>query len=126
MSYLRVRALSAGDVAAVLGGLPVAGDVISLGPGGGTSGSAGHTAVVISANPSAGTFEVMSENAPEGTAGEQSVQVDLSGGHNGEVLFFGAWTAASWLELASAGPQPFGNNLLQSASFEGGSTAGWI
>jgi hypothetical protein len=44
----------------------------------------------------------MSENAPPGKAGEQTLQVDLNGGHNGEVLFFGAWTKASWLELGTA------------------------
>ena len=74
------------------GSVPVAGDVISLGPGGGSDPVNGHTAVVISANPGTGQFAVMSENAPEGHAGEQSLQVDLSGGHNGEVLFSGAWT----------------------------------
>jgi Ricin-type beta-trefoil lectin domain-like len=83
------------------GSVPVAGDVISLGPYQGTGSNAGHTAVVISANQSTGQFEIMSENAPENAAGEQSLQVDLTGGHNGEVLFFGVWTTASWLETGA-------------------------
>jgi hypothetical protein len=82
------------------GSVPAAGDVISLGPGGGSDPTSGHTAVVISADPSTGQFKIMSENAPDGTAGEQSLKVDLSGGHNGEVRFFGVWTQASWLETA--------------------------
>ena len=82
------------------GSVPVAGDVISLGPGGGSDVSSGHTAVVISSDLSTGQFEVMSENDPDGTAGEQPLQVDLTGGHDGEVLFSGAWTQASWLETA--------------------------
>jgi hypothetical protein len=81
------------------GSVPAAGDVISLGPGGGSDPQNGHTAVVISADPGTGRFRIMSENAPDDTAGEQSLKVDLSGGHDGEVLFFGAWTQASWLEL---------------------------
>jgi len=88
------------------GSVPVAGDVISLGPGGGSDPVNGHTAVVISANPGMGQFEIMSENAPEGRAGEQSLQVDLSGGHNGKVLFSGSWTQASWLELGTGQPVP--------------------
>jgi hypothetical protein len=82
------------------GSVPVAGDVISLGPGGGSDPASGHTAVIISSDPSTGQFEVMSENDPDGTAGEQSLQVDLTGSHNGEVLFSGAWTQASWLETS--------------------------
>jgi hypothetical protein len=87
------------------GSVPVAGDVISLGPGGSTSAN-GHTAVVISANPGTGQFEVMSENAPDGQAGEQSMQVDLGGGHNGEALFSGSWVPASWLELGTGPTSP--------------------
>jgi hypothetical protein len=86
------------------GNVPLPGDVISLGPGGGTAGSAGHTAVVIAATASTGSFTVMSENAPEGTAGEQTLQVDLSGAHNGQVEFYGAWTTASWLDTGNSGP----------------------
>ncbi len=111
------------------GSVPAAGDVISLGPYGGTSGSDGHTAVVISANASTGQFEIMSENAPIGAAGEQALQVDLSGGHNGEVLFYGVWTTASWLDLASTtsitSPPLPGGNLLQHASFENNNWGGW-
>ena len=79
--------------------VPVAGDVISLGPGGGSNPISGHTAVVISANSATGQFEIMSENDPENGAGEQSLQVDLGGGHNGQVAYGGHWTTASWLEL---------------------------
>jgi hypothetical protein len=110
------------------GSVPVAGDVISLGPGGGSDPVNGHTAVVISANQGTGQFEVMSENAPEGQAGEQSLQVDLSGGHNGKVLFSGAWTVASWLELGSAPPAPqhivirSGSTLLA----KNGVTGSWV
>src|SRR5580658_151095 len=81
------------------GSVPVPGDVISLGPGGGSDQEFGHTAVVVSADAGSGQFEIMSENDPEGSAGEQSLQVDLSGGHDGAVLYNGAWTTASWLEV---------------------------
>lgn len=79
--------------------VPTAGDVISLGPGGGSDPNSGHTTVVISANAATGQFEIMSENDPEGGAGEQSLQVDLGGGHDGQVAYHGRWTTASWLEL---------------------------
>jgi hypothetical protein len=90
------------------GNVPAAGDVISLGPYGGTGSqnSDGHTAVVVSGNPATGQFEIMSENDPVGGAGEQSLMVDLGGGHNGRVDYHGTWTTASWLELASSGTGP--------------------
>jgi hypothetical protein len=105
------------------GSVPVAGDIISLGPGGST-GSSGHTAVVISANPGTGQFEVMSENAPEGQAGEQAMQVDLSGGHNGQALFYGTWVTASWLKLGSTGDIVIrsGSTLLA----KNGVTGSWV
>src|SRR5258708_39353962 len=56
------------------GSVPVPGDVISLGPGGGSDPTFGHTAVVISADDGTGQFEIMSENSPEGSAGEQSLK----------------------------------------------------
>ncbi len=80
------------------GSVPAAGDVISF-----QSGGDGHTAVVISANSSQGTFQVMSENDPLGQAGQQSGSVDLNGGHNGDVSFQGHWVPANWLALASSG-----------------------
>ena len=86
------------------GSVPAAGDVISLGPGGGSDASVGHTAVVVSANSATGSFVVMSENDPEGSAGEQTLQVDLGGAHNGAVQFNGLWTTASWLTLTSSSP----------------------
>jgi CHAP domain len=95
------------------GSVPVPGDVISLGPGGGTDPTFGHTAVVISADEGTGQFEIMSENSPEGSAGEQSLQVDLTGAHNGEVLLHGAWTVASWLEVGTA---PLGNGSFVQVS----------
>ena len=84
--------------------VPVAGDVISLGPGGAVDGSVGHTAVIIAANPSTGVFTTLSQNFPEGTAGKQNWKVDLTGAHNGRVQYrgpngIGAWTKASWLVL---------------------------
>src|SRR5487761_1748848 len=86
------------------GSVPAAGDVISLGPGGGSDPVSGHTAVVISADPGTGQFEIMSENDPVGGAGEQSLQADLSGGPDGHVLYHGTWTVASWLMLGPASP----------------------
>ena len=80
--------------------VPGVGDVISLGPGGGSDPTYGHTAVVVGANPVTGQFTIMSENDPLGEAGEQPLQVDLGGGHNGQVLYHNNWTAASWLVLA--------------------------
>ena len=86
------------------GSMPAAGDVISLGPGGGSDPVDGHTAVVVGADPIGGTISILSENVPVNTAGEQILQVDLGGRHNGQVLFNGAWTTASWLVLASSSP----------------------
>lgn len=86
------------------GSVPVAGDVISFGPGPDPTidPSNGHTAIVIASDASTGKFTVMSQNYPDGKAGEQTAQVDLSGGHNGYVDFNGAaWTKASWLKLTS-------------------------
>jgi hypothetical protein len=85
--------------------LPAAGDVISLGPGGGADPAFGHTAVVIDSDPVSGRFTIMSQNLPVGGAGEQTLEVDLGGGHDGQVLLDGVWTRASWLELA-APPAP--------------------
>ena len=86
------------------GTMPVAGDVISLGPGGGADPADGHTAVVVGADPLGGTISIMSQNVPVNTVGEQILRVDLGGSHNGQVLFNGAWTTASWLELVSSSP----------------------
>jgi hypothetical protein len=84
--------------------IPVAGDVISLGPGGGADPQDGHTAVVVGADPVGGTITIMSQNVPVNTAGEQILRVDTGGAHNGQVLFNGAWTAASWLVLVGSSP----------------------
>ena len=89
------------------GSVPNPGDVISLGPYGGTAGASGHTAVVLTSDQSSGSFTIMSENAPKGTAGKQSLKVDLSGGHNGSVMFYGTWTKASWLVLQGASTSEF-------------------
>lgn len=88
------------------GSVPVPGDVISLGPGGLSDPVNGHTAVVVSSDPSTGQFTIMSENFPDGKAGRQTLQVDLSGAHNGEVAFAGAsdWTSARWLETGNRTP----------------------
>jgi CHAP domain-containing protein len=81
--------------------VPVAGDVISLGPGGAVDRSFGHTAIVISDDQRDGHFRILGQNFPPGRAGEQLVQIDLRGRHNGRVRLGGAWTAASYLELRS-------------------------
>ena len=77
--------------------LPAAGDVMSF-----QSGGDGHTAVVISSPDSQGKFTVMSENDPLNSAGEQTLQIDLTGGHNGKVYDgdLGGWVPANWLALA--------------------------
>lgn len=98
--------------------LPGPGDVISLGPGGGSDAQFGHTAVVVSA-PSGGKFVIMSQNYPEGTAGEQTLSVDLSGAHNGSVLLGGAWTKASWLKLAAT-------TTVVATALIPGSTGGYV
>jgi hypothetical protein len=83
--------------------LPVAGDVISLGPGGGSDPALGHTAVVVTDPDSGGQFRILSENDPHGSAGQQTLTIDRSGGHNGFVLFHNIWTSARWLSLSPAG-----------------------
>ncbi len=85
--------------------VPVAGDVISLGPGGAVDRSFGHTAIVISDDQRRGRFRILGQNFPPGEDGEQVVRVDLRGRHNGRVLLNGVWTAASWLELRPV-PKP--------------------
>jgi CHAP domain len=82
--------------------LPQPGDVISFGGGGFIDSATGHTAVVVSGVNSSGNFTIMSENWAS-TAGEQTVHIDMSGGHNGYVQFQGSsyWNTASFLELGS-------------------------
>lgn len=81
------------------GSVPVAGDIVSLGPGGAADPSFGHTAVVISDDQRRGSFVIMGQNFPAGRAGEQTAFVDFKGRHNGDALIYGVWTPASWLEL---------------------------
>jgi hypothetical protein len=78
---------------------PVAGDIVSLGPGGAVDRQFGHTGVVVAVNLRRGTFAIIGQNFPPGRAGEQTLVLDLRGKHNGRVRVNGAWTAASWLEL---------------------------
>lgn len=87
------------------GTVPVAGDVLSLGPGGAVDASFGHTAIVISDDQRHGRFRILSQNLPAGEAGMQTLSVDLSGHHNGRAWLNGVWTKASWLELRRA-PKP--------------------
>jgi hypothetical protein len=79
--------------------VPLAGDVVSLGPGGAVDARYGHTAVVVSADRRHGRFRIMSQNFPVGYAGEQTLRIDLRGHHNGRALLNGRWTNASWLGL---------------------------
>lgn len=81
------------------GSVPVAGDVVSLGPGGAVDAAAGHTAIVVSDDQRHGYFRIIGQNFPPGYAGEQRLRVDLRGRHNGLALLNGVWTRASWLEL---------------------------
>jgi CHAP domain-containing protein len=81
------------------GSVPVAGDIVSLGPGGAVDSAFGHTAIVISADQRHGRFRIIGQNFPPGYAGEQRLRVDFRGRHNGAALLNGVWTAASWLEL---------------------------
>lgn len=81
------------------GSVPVAGDVVSLGPGGSVDPTFGHTAIVISDDQRKGRFNIIGQNFPVGRAGEQTLFVDFRGHHNGRALINGVWTAASWLEL---------------------------
>jgi hypothetical protein len=85
--------------------LPQPGDVMSFGQGGPISGSEGHTAVVVSTPDASGTFTIMSQNWT-GNAGEESVQIDMSGAHNGEVTFPGSnfWNGATFLAVANQSP----------------------
>jgi len=108
--------------------VPAPGDVISF-----QSGGNGHTAVVISTPSSNGAFTVMSENDPLNAAGEQSVQVDLSGGHNGKVYdqHLGGWVPANWLAIATSGgswPLTLGALSGSGGVFEAKSAigGGWI
>jgi hypothetical protein len=78
---------------------PVAGDIVSLGPGGAVDRRFGHTGIVVSVNLRHGTFTVIGQNFPPGHAGEQTLALDLRGRHNGRVRVNGVWTTASWLEL---------------------------
>ena len=90
------------------GSVPVAGDVVSLGPGGAVDSSFGHTAIVIYDDQQKGKFVILGQNFPVGYAGEQTLFVDFRGRHNGRALIDGVWTAASWLELQRrpVPPQP--------------------
>ncbi len=81
------------------GSVPVAGDIVSLGPGGAVDSRFGHTAVVIFDDQERGRFVIMGQNFPVGYAGEQTLFVDFHGRHNGRALINGVWTTASWLEL---------------------------
>jgi hypothetical protein len=83
--------------------IPIAGDVISLGPGGGADAAFGHTAIVVSDDQRHGRFRIISQNLPSGHAGLQVLTVDIRGRHDGRVQLGGVWTKASWLELR---PQP--------------------
>lgn len=88
------------------GSVPVAGDVVSLGPGGAVDARFGHTAIVVAASRRTGYFTIIGQNFPPGYAGEQTLRVGLKGRHDGRVLLGGAWTRASWLELRHPGPRP--------------------
>ncbi len=92
--------------------LPQAGDVISFGGGGFIDTSTGHTAVVVSNTNSSGNFTIMSENWA-GTAGKETVHIDMTGDHNGHVQFSGSsyWNAASFLKLKGA-PAPQTSQLV--------------
>lgn len=93
------------------GHVPAPGDIVSMGPGGPTDPTAGHTAVVVSSDPIRGRFTVMSENVPVGRAGEQTWQVDLRGGHNGSAETGGQYEGVSWLNLVSPSPPVSGSPL---------------
>lgn len=83
--------------------LPQPGDVMSFNEGGDIEGSAGHTAVVVSAPNSSGNFTIMSENWSE-TAGEETAHIDMTGAHDGHVQLTGSsfWNVAPFLELRPA------------------------
>lgn len=101
--------------------LPQAGDVISFSPGG-EIGSAGHTAVVVSAPNSAGNFTIMSENWAD-TGGEETAHIDMTGAHNGQVQLQGSsyWNASSFLELTSPPPPAQTSQLVFDDYTPGGS-----
>ena len=86
------------------GSVPVAGDIVSLGPGGAVDARFGHTAVVVSDDQRHGKFVIMGQNFPIGRAGEETAFVDFRGRHNGRALIYGVWTAASWLDLRRRPP----------------------
>jgi hypothetical protein len=88
------------------GSVPVAGDVISLGPGGAVDSRFGHTAVVIFDDQQRGRFVILGQNFPVGHAAEQTAFVDFRGRHDGRALIDGVWTTASWLELQRRPPAP--------------------
>jgi len=90
--WIRVGVPGPGDV-------PVAGDIVSLGPGGAVDSRFGHTAVVVAASKRTGYVTIISQNFPPGHAGEATLRVGLRGRHDGRVLLNGVWTTASWLEL---------------------------
>jgi hypothetical protein len=94
---------------------PVAGDVVSLGPGGAVDSRYGHTAVVIASNPRKGRFTIMSQNFPPGVAGEQAARVDLTGHYPHRALINGVWTMISWLELRHQPPPPRKKRAAQEA-----------
>ena len=83
--------------------LPQPGDVMSFNEGGDIEGSAGHTAVVVSAPNSSGNFTIMSENWSE-TAGEETAHIDMTGAHDGHVQLTGSsfWNVTPFLELRPA------------------------
>lgn len=86
------------------GSVPVAGDVVSLGPGGAVDARFGHTAIVVSDDQRHGRFRIIGQNFPPGYAGEQTLRIDFRGRHNGRALLGGLWTSASWLELRHRPP----------------------
>jgi hypothetical protein len=81
------------------GSVPVAGDVVSLGPGGAVDRRFGHTAIVVSDDQRRGHFRMIGQNFPPGEAGKQIAYIDFRGRHNGRARINGVWTSAAWLEL---------------------------
>ena len=84
------------------GRVPAVGDVISLGPGPArvTDVVNGHTGIVVASDASTGSFTIISENET-GTGPGLTQGVVRSGGPAGDILMFGRWTPASWLELGN-------------------------
>jgi len=95
------------------GSVPVAGDVVSLGPGGAVDAQFGHTAIVVSAAQRRGRFVIIGQNFPVGRAGQQTLRVDFRGRHNGRALLNGVWTTAAWLELRHRRPTPKSHHHLR-------------